>query len=627
MKWIFLVVTCYCLHSHGWSQENRAPTSYFKASWHFKNDFGYQLIISKGLFGIIDSNGIVVCEPQFDWIQGYDGNYAIVGLNGKKGVINQLGKTIVPTKFQEIDGARNGWITGRNHLEATYIDTNGVEWNGSMPNLHDFKEGPKRTMKKDHIVYVDKDGKVVIDDAYTRGDTFRNGYTIVGKDKQQFLIDEEGKILQTFNEQLVAISATGPYIEVWNNNRRGAYDFNGKVLIPCEYDEMKVEKGGIIQVKKNYKWGAYNGEFELIIPTVYDRINYIDDILGRNKKVMVYMGQLKGLIDFDGKTILECIYSEIQLNEDGSIITSLTPTDYETIQALEYVKQNDFSEYKRRIEEQYGYEIWDKNGAPLWNGKHFFAKQVHNNYFMISDLTGIYVPFDHRFHRNGPNPRPTQFYTIGSLIDVSTHETILDDYSDYSYVKDGVFACRDTNTLVYGYFEGFDVFTKADSTYPEIAFWKVVDLNGEEFPVPEGLSITNATSYGFEVCRKVENSYTYAYGMIDFEGNITIPVEYDEISHFWGSSFQIKQNGLYGIANPVAQTVGLCRYEWIINELPLSGLYFAGAKGKVGYIDPLGNEQIPCIYDSRRDDFRNGRTFFTLGNASIYLGKDGREVE
>lgn len=630
MKFAHLIIFSIFLGFTGLAQNSNDREPFFEMPTHFPNDFGYNLIVAKGYFGLIDSNGVVICEPAYDWINNFKGDFAVVDLNGKKGIINKYGKAITPVKYNKINDYRNYWAMGSVKNKWFYIDTNGNELQGlgQHPNFHDFKNGPKLIRIKNGVKYVNEQGEVVIDDGYTRGAPFINGYTIVNKDKKQYLIDTLGKLIQTIEYDNAGVALNGLYVHVFNDKKKGIVDLSGKEVIPCEYDEIKIQKDGIIQVKKDYKWGAYNCDFELIIPIIYDRIDYLGFDITRNRKVMVTDGQYKGLIDFDGKTIKECIYGHIMINEDLTIITIKYPAlDPSSSYQSDEQKKKNFNEYLKNPEIN-RYQISDKNGIPLLDRKYYFAKQVHENYFMVADLVGMYIPYRfHRGHRDRGDP-PDEIFMNASLIDVRTGEIVFENYTDYSYVKDGVFACRDTNAIRRGYYSGgfggirIDAMIEADLK-PVTPLWKLIHLNGNEISIPKKFEVIDVGPFGLQVRRKVIGKDKFLRGMLDFDGNVAIPVKYDEITQFLGSSFKLKKDGLFGIGNTIAKTAGPCRYDYITNKLRLSGMFYVEAKRKIGYIDALGNEMIPCIYDSKRDDFRYGRLRVTIDRDSFRIYKNG----
>ncbi|MFT7613572.1 MAG: hypothetical protein ACI9J3_002547 [Parvicellaceae bacterium] len=446
MKLTFLIIFSTFIGLVCAAQDSTNHEPFFELPRYFQNDFGYKLIIAKGHFGLIDSNGVVVCEPAYDWINSFNGDFAIVDLKGKKGFINKHGKAIIPAKYKSVNDFRNHWAMGSVKNRWFYIDTNGNELQGfgQHPNLHDFKQGPKLKRLKHGVKYINEKDEDVIDDGYIRGAPFINGYAIVNKDKKQFLIDTLGEVIQTFDCVYAGVLRNGLNVLVMNNKKKGIVDHLGQEVIPCEYDEIEIEEDGIIRVKKDFKWGAYNWDFELIIPNIYDRIDYVDFDITRNKIVMVTDGPKKGLIDFDGKTIKECIYDYLIINEDLTIITIQYPLPYSSTAQTEEEKQMTFNEYLKKPEIN-GYQISDKNGTPLLDRPYYFAKQVHENYFMVADLVGIYIPY--RFHGGPRGPggpyneffmlkdRPTKSVTHINILRteaniISTYETPTDMKSE-----------------------------------------------------------------------------------------------------------------------------------------------------------------------------------------------------
>lgn len=79
----------------------------------------YPLLSKSGKFGYCDSSGQLIIQAQFDDAQPFKNGYAIVGNNGRYGVIDQAQRTILPIKFPLAyfftDGLFNLVITGKEY--------------------------------------------------------------------------------------------------------------------------------------------------------------------------------------------------------------------------------------------------------------------------------------------------------------------------------------------------------------------------------------------------------------------------------------------------------------------------------------------------------------------------------
>ena len=117
-----------------------------------------------------------------------------------------------------------------------------------------------------------------------------------------------------------------------------------------------------------------------------------------------------------------------------------------------------------------------------------------------------------------------------------------------------------------------------------------------------------ADVYSFQNGLAIASKYTedgeYKYGVVDEEGVVYIPVNYDEISLFQegnnyrDNAYKCQRNGKLGLVNAQDITLLQCEYSSIKH----SGEYVYLIKnGKNGYAELKGTDEveslIPCIYD------------------------------
>lgn len=129
---------------------------------------------------------------------------------------------------------------------------------------------------------------------------------------------------------------------------------------------------------------------------------------------------------------------------------------------------------------------------------------------------------------------------------------------------------------------------------------------------------------GLAIASKYTEDGEYKYGVVDEEGVVYIPVNYDEISLFKeGSNYRdnvhkCQRNGKLGLVNAQDITLLQCEYSSIKH----SGEYVYLVKnGKNGYAELKGTDEvkslIPCIYDKLESYSKNAPMRAT------YNGKEG----
>lgn len=129
---------------------------------------------------------------------------------------------------------------------------------------------------------------------------------------------------------------------------------------------------------------------------------------------------------------------------------------------------------------------------------------------------------------------------------------------------------------------------------------------------------------GLAIASKYTEDGEYKYGVVDEEGVVYIPVNYDEISLFQEGNnyrdnvYRCQRNGKLGLVNAQDITLLQCEYSSIKH----SGEYVYLVKnGKNGYAELKGTDEvkslIPCIYDKLESYSKNAPMRAT------YNGKEG----
>lgn len=129
---------------------------------------------------------------------------------------------------------------------------------------------------------------------------------------------------------------------------------------------------------------------------------------------------------------------------------------------------------------------------------------------------------------------------------------------------------------------------------------------------------------GLAIASKYTEDGEYKYGVVDEEGVVYIPVNYDEISLFQEGNnyrdnvYKCQRNGKLGLVNAQDITLLQCEYSSIKH----SGEYVYLVKnGKNGYAELKGTDEvkslIPCIYDKLESYSKNAPMRAT------YNGKEG----
>ena len=162
-----------------------------------------------GKWGFIDETGKLVIDYQYDYAGNYVDGLAGVVKDGKYGFINKDNKYVIEPTFEygkstTLPNYSDGLVEIYVKPTSSFYNTKGekvFEKNNDY-NIQNYKNGYATFIKDDKYGYMDKEGKVVIENKYQIAFDYNDGlakvYTSYDSDKEtgEFLfINKEGKTI------------------------------------------------------------------------------------------------------------------------------------------------------------------------------------------------------------------------------------------------------------------------------------------------------------------------------------------------------------------------------------------------------------------------------------------------
>ncbi len=234
---------------------------------------GFSLLAVKNnnKYLIIDFNGQSICETSFDVVfcfgvassvppsyswetpKKVDGlKFAIVGLDGKYGIIDNQGRLVIHPKYSSLLIQKNGQFL------ADGILINAFE---------------QKIVVKDNSVFI-------MPGDYDKIERLENGILLVSKNELFGCVNQIGtviiplkyKSLTYHNNLLIAVC----YDNTDETYKCGVIDFKENQIVPFsqQIDEIKIESE-IILYKKDWHWGAYTLQGKIICGPIYYHILYV----------------------------------------------------------------------------------------------------------------------------------------------------------------------------------------------------------------------------------------------------------------------------------------------------------------------------------------------------------------
>lgn len=285
-------------------------------------------------WGYIDINGSFTIKPSFDNAELFNDNgRAIVSKNGLYGIIDAQGRMIVNFQYDYISDFNEGLAIATDKTGYKVLDSEGKTIFQNKGYISSFKEGFAIIEGNDspdsHSLYgyLNREGKIVIPPQYESAGDFYNGNAIVKKKEGSYaLIDKEGNILKNYDQYYVGALRNGmmPYKETIDT-KFGYLDVNGKVAVKPKYDiaESFNDGNAIIGTTEEIRnfMGIIDKRGRSVIAPNYDNIVYLEEgmyALGTavNPK-MPYIGTIYSISDNVGRVLTKNLYTDVGSYEKG----------------------------------------------------------------------------------------------------------------------------------------------------------------------------------------------------------------------------------------------------------------------------------------------------------------------
>lgn len=541
---------------------------------------------------------------KLEIIKAEDAQYFILLKDGKYGVINKEGQVVINPEYDEIkipNPTKDVFICipDINNDVSKALDSKGnnlwTEFNSvdaiSIKAITSLVPYEKNVLKyKQGSLYglMSIDGSKITDAIYEdiSNIDYKEGYLKVKKEGLYGAINIKGK--QVLPIEYDSILSDGYYDEETKYSNAGfilriktdeGYRFgyaspNGKVMLEPIYNEVN-RITEINDTKDIYLITSLNGRYGLIKnkKTVIDN-DYTEIGFERtNKLLIVQKNDAQGVYDLNGKNIIPIDYDSIAIageyidatKSEQVVIFDSKGNNIDTdISSLERVSDK----YSIIIDKDNNYNILDNNGQKLLSEKYSYIEFFNNDLFIatknsnagvISANGKVVIPLEYSTMKkiNGANCLEATIVESNKIAIVSTEGKIGDGVENATTsVEDNYIRVISNNDVKYYTLEG------KETSYREL------------FPNNEIYAIKQNGKWGFK----------------DKSDKVIVECKYDFVTEQNGNFVGIKTGDKWGILDTKGNTVKEPFYTLSWNDVSFLGEYYA-INSNVGLAIYCGDEK------------------------------------
>lgn len=261
---------------------------------------GLAVVKLKDLYGIINTSGDFIIQPEYSYISDFSEGLAIAIKEDSFLVLNENGKILTTKPYNYISIYRNGRA-----LFSQQDEEKG------------FLYG-----------YLDRNGKEIIPAQYISASDFVDGKALVQREQEKFeLINLNGNVLYSYTYPFVGHLGEG--FLSFKESPSGKFGYireSGEIAIPTHYSSVEAFKHGkaVVNLSEDFlenKYGLINTKGQFIIAPIYNDIIILnEDRIAVGKaidKEKPYYGSIYALADKEGNFLTDFKYYNISNFNEG----------------------------------------------------------------------------------------------------------------------------------------------------------------------------------------------------------------------------------------------------------------------------------------------------------------------
>lgn len=265
-----------------------------------------------GYYGMMNPQGDLVVDPQFDWAERSFNSLTRVVYEGKTGFVGGNGDWVMPPTFDYIDRYTEDYAIVKDRDRIGFVDLRGksitrkrLPFDAALR----FKDGFAAVASRGKIGFINVAGDYAIKPQFQSARSFHDDLAAVefphpsdGDRSIWGFILTNGKI--AFVDETENITALGDFSEDYAayqvDGKWGFLDKRFKIAIKAQFDEVRDFVGTLAAVRVGEKWGYINVDGSLVIQPQFDKADDFDDVTA-----LVQVDGLWGYINRRGRFMVE----------------------------------------------------------------------------------------------------------------------------------------------------------------------------------------------------------------------------------------------------------------------------------------------------------------------------------
>lgn len=318
-------------------------------------------VMKNGKYGVIDYDGKTILNPEYEEVTSLKSikENLLVKKNNKKGIINNLGQVVVPIEYKEIKVLKEGYKN-----EYIIIDEN------------------------DSSGIISTSGTILVAPAYKEIKYLNSNEIYAAKIEEKWnLINKKGEVLNNSYDDYTY--SKGDYVIVKKDGKYGIITTAGEIKIEPTYEELRYAFSVYYIAKLNSKYGIINTENISLIPLEYISMSYLE-----SKNIIIADKTETETVIFDsnlteklrGLFIYEDDYIKARINGQDKYYTY----KFEEKQSQDILAKNTLFVSKK--DGKYGFV--DRQGNVVVNYIYDEAKEQNQYGFAAIKLNGLWGAID-----------------------------------------------------------------------------------------------------------------------------------------------------------------------------------------------------------------------------------------